>query len=83
MFAAFLGTVARGLALTTYAQGGVYIAGGIIATWGELFDRRTFRNRFEGAGVAQTVLADVPTYLITHRWPAFVGLSRLFVDPET
>jgi glucokinase len=82
MFAAFLGTVAKALALTCCARGGVYIAGGIVAPWGPLFDRRTFRRRFEGAGAARKLLVGIPTYIITHPWPAFLGLSRLFVDGE-
>ena len=74
MFCAFLGNVAGNLALTIGATGGVYIAGGIIPRLGEAFDRSAFRDRFENKGRFIDYLKPIPTYLVTHEFPAFLGL---------
>jgi glucokinase len=76
-FCAMLGTVAGNLALTLGARGGVYIAGGIVPKLGPAFDMSQFRNRFEAKGRFRAYLAAVPTYVITHPVPAFVGLAGL------
>jgi glucokinase len=74
MFCAMLGTVAGNLALTLGARGGIYIAGGIVPKLGELFAASPFRRRFEDKGRLRPYLAAVPTYVVTHPFPAFVGL---------
>jgi glucokinase len=76
-FCAMLGTVAGNLALTLGAQGGIYIAGGIVPRLGRRFLFSSFRQRFEAKGRFHAYLAPVPTYLITHRNPALVGLTHL------
>ena len=38
LFTGWLGSVAGNLALSFGGRGGVYIAGGIVPRWGELFD---------------------------------------------
>ena len=70
----FLGRAAKNLALTLCAQGGVYIAGGIVNKLGGYFDHSRFREEFENAGRVREYLQDVPTYSVTHDYPAFVGL---------
>jgi len=77
MFCAMLGTVAGNLALTLGARGGIYIAGGIVPKLGAAFDGSQFRRRFEAKGRFQSYLAEIPTRLITHPVPAFVGLAGL------
>ena len=77
MFFAMLGTVASDLALSVGARGGVYLAGGILPRMIEAFTRSTFRARFEAKGRFREYLAAIPTYLITHPYPAFLGLSGL------
>lgn len=76
LFAQFLGSAAGDLALSLGATGGVYIAGGIIPRWGDLFPADLFRARFEAKGRFTDWLSRVPTRLITHDRPAFVGLAR-------
>lgn len=76
LFAAFLGGAAGDLALTLGATGGIYIAGGIVPRWGDLFPADLFRARFEDKGRFTEWLARVPTRLITHERPAFLGLAR-------
>lgn len=76
-FSAWLGAVSGDLALTVGAHGGLYLAGGILTAWGELFPRQVFRARFIAKGRYESYLAAIPTYLITTPYPAFVGLSQL------
>jgi glucokinase len=77
MFCAMLGSTAGNLALTYGALGGVYIAGGIVVKLGTLFDGRLFRRRFTDKGRYRGYLAAIPTYVITHRLPALIGLAAL------
>jgi len=77
LFAAFLGTVASDLALSLGARGGVYIAGGIVPKLGNWFAASPFRARFEDKGRFSDYLADIPTRVITHPHPAFLGLAAI------
>jgi glucokinase len=81
MFCAMLGTVAGNLALTLGAQGGVYIAGGIVPKLGARFAESEFRERFEAKGRMRPYLAAIPTYVITHRLPAFLGCTAALAKP--
>ncbi|MGB0671229.1 MAG: glucokinase [Rhodospirillales bacterium] len=74
-FFAFLGTVAGDLALSLGARGGVYLAGGILPRLAGPLVQSGFRNRFEDKGRFSTYLAAIPTTLITHPFPALVGLA--------
>jgi len=76
-FFAMMGTAAGNLALSLGAKGGVYIAGGILPRMADAFRLSSFRTRFEAHGRFQPYLAAIPTWLITHPLPAFVGLAAL------
>jgi glucokinase len=82
MFCAMLGTVAGNLALTLGAQGGVYIAGGIVPRLGARFAESEFRQRFEAKGRMRPYLAAIPTYVVTHRLPAFLGCAAALAETE-
>jgi glucokinase len=75
MFCAMLGTVAGNLALTLGAKGGVYIAGGIVPRLSERFAASQFRERFEAKGRFREYLAAIPTFVVTHKLPAFLGCA--------
>jgi glucokinase len=77
LFCAMLGTAAGNLALTLGARGGIYIAGGIVPRLGASFAESNFRRRFEAKGRFQPYLAAIPTYVVTHPIPAFLGLVSL------
>jgi glucokinase len=79
-FCGMLGTVAANLAVTLGAQGGIYIGGGIVPRLGERFDASPFRRRFEDKGRFAPYLAQVPTYVITAPYPAFLGVSAILVE---
>jgi len=80
MFCAMLGTVAGNLALTLGARGGVYIGGGIVPRLGERFAASQFRERFEAKGRFRTYLAAIPTYVVTHPLPAFLGCAAALME---
>ena len=80
MFCAMLGTVAGNLALTLGAKGGVYVGGGIVPRLGERFAASQFRERFEAKGRFRTYLGTIPTYVVTHKLPAFLGCAAALMD---
>lgn len=77
MFFAMLGTVAGNLALGLGARGGVYIAGGIVPGLVEAMEASSFRARFEDKGRFRDYMAAIPTHVVMHEQPAFLGLSAL------
>ena len=79
-FCGMLGTVAGNLAVTLGAQGGIYIGGGIVPRLGARFAVSPFRRRFEHKGRFVAYLAQVPTFVITAQYPAFVGVSALLAE---
>ncbi len=79
-FCGMLGTVAGNLAVTLGAQGGIYIGGGIVPRLGERFAASSFRTRFEQKGRFVPYLAQVPTFVITAEYPAFLGVSAILAE---
>lgn len=79
-FCAMLGTVAGNVAMTLGAVGGMYIGGGIVPRFGSLFVNSAFRARFEAKGRFSNYLSQIPTYLITAEYPAFLGVSALLAE---
>ena len=77
VFCAMLGTMAGNLALTLGARGGVYIGGGIVPKLGQTFVDSPFRERFEAKGRFQAYLETIPTFVVTHPLPAFLGCAAL------
>lgn len=80
MFCAMLGTIAGNLVLTLGARGGLYVAGGIVPKLGDFFLRSAFRDRFEAKGRFRPWLAAIPTFVVTHPLPAFLGLRTVLDD---
>lgn len=76
-FCAMLGGFAGNLALTLGARGGVYLGGGILPHLADFLAASAFRARFEAKGRFRSYLAAIPTRLIVHPAPAFLGLVRL------
>ena len=80
MFCAMLGTMAGNLALTLGARGGVYIGGGIVPKLGRTFVDSPFRERFEAKGRFRSYLETIPTFVVTHPLPAFLGCAALLAQ---
>ena len=79
-FCAMLGTIAGNIAITLGTQGGIYIGGGIVPRLGERFAQSAFRQRFEQKGRFSAYLAQVPTFVITAQYPAFLGVSAMLAE---
>jgi len=76
-FCAMLGSVAGDVALTTGARGGVFIAGGIAPRILPFLKASPFRERFEQKGRFADYMADIPTWVITHRHAALLGAASV------
>jgi glucokinase len=82
-FCAILGAVAGDIALTTGARGGIYIAGGIAPRILPFLKASPFRQRFERKGRFKDYMADIPTWVITHKHAALLGAARVaFADAD-
>jgi glucokinase len=79
-FCGILGTFAGNIAVTLGALGGIYIGGGVVPRLGEFFARSSFRERFEAKGRFEAYLRNVPTYVITAEYPAFLGVSAILSE---
>ena len=79
-FCGMLGTVAANVAVTLGTQGGLYIGGGVVQHLGEYFARSPFRARFESKGRFRAYMEQVPTFVITAPYPAFVGVSAILSE---
>jgi glucokinase len=77
LFIRLLGRFAGDVALTFKALGGVYIAGGVTAKLGPLFDEEIFRAAFEAHPPYNALLERLPTYLITVAHPGLIGCAAL------
>jgi glucokinase len=75
-FCGWLGSAAGNIAFTTGARGGIYISGGVIAHFADFFAASSFRERFEAKGRMSPFVKAIPTILVTHDDPAFLGLAR-------
>ena len=76
-FCGIMGTAAANLALTLGARGGIYIGGGIVPRLGGLFERSSFRQRFEDKGRLSDWVREVPTYVIQAPEATFLGASAI------
>jgi glucokinase len=76
LFCGLLGSFAGNVALTLGAQGGVFIAGGIIPKLGDLFAQSPFRARFEAKGRFRPYLEAIATPLLVASDVALVGAGR-------
>ncbi|MBN3765957.1 bifunctional transcriptional regulator/glucokinase [Burkholderia sp. Ac-20365] len=80
VFCGILGTFAGNIAVTLGSLGGIYIGGGVVPRLGEVFARSSFRQRFEAKGRFEAYLKNVPTYVITAEYPAFLGVSAILAE---
>ncbi|GAA4033302.1 glucokinase [Actimicrobium antarcticum] len=79
-FCGMLGTVASNVAVTLGTLGGIYIGGGVVPHLGEYFARSPFRARFEAKGRFGDYLSQIPTFVITAPYPAFVGVAAILSE---
>lgn len=77
MFVRLFGRFAGDMALAFRATGGVYIAGGVAAKLGPLFDAALFRAAFERHPPYETMLKAIPSALITAPEPGLIGCAAV------
>jgi glucokinase len=75
-FCAIMGSVAGDLALSFGARGGVFVSGGIAPRMADRLAASPFRERFEAKGRLSDYVRTIPTFLVTHPYPAIVGAAR-------
>lgn len=78
----WLGGFAGDVALIAGATGGVYLAGGVLPRWGDLFDHALFLRRFTAKGAHRAIMERVPVKLITDPQATFKGLLALLAEPS-
>jgi glucokinase len=81
-FCGILGSVAGDLALSFGARGGVFVSGGLAPRIAERLVASPFRARFEDKGRLSPYVAQIPTSLVLHPYPAIVGASRELAQME-
>jgi len=72
-FCVWLGRTAGDNVLTTGAQGGVYIAGGIVPRFVEFFMRSGFSQSFRDKGGMSRYFDNVPVWVVTAEYPGLEG----------
>jgi glucokinase len=75
MFVRLFGRFAGDMALAFRAMGGVYIAGGVAAKLGPLFDAGLFRAAFERHPPYENLLKAIPSALIVAPEPGLIGCA--------
>ena len=75
LFFEVLGQFAGNYALALGASDGVYIAGGIVRRYPDMFVNSRFRSGFESKGRHRVIMERIPTQLIMHEQPGLLGAS--------
>ena len=78
MFCGWLGGVLGDLALLYGAQGGIYLAGGVLPQMKDLLVRSTFVERFLDKGAMREVLARTPVRLVEHAQLGVIGAASWY-----
>ncbi len=72
-----LGNAASNLVLNTGATGGVYIGGGFAPRFSTFLQQSDFYSAFMNKAKVESLLNNVPIYLITHPYATLVGLQHI------
>lgn len=82
IFCAVLGSFVGSLALAFMANGGVYLAGGVLPEMRQLLQRSRFVNRFLDKGGMREFLLRVPVRLIEHGRHGVLGAAHWYIDRQ-
>jgi glucokinase len=74
LFCGILGSAAGDLALLLYADA-IFVAGGIVPRFVEFMRGTQFRARFEAKGRFSQFLVQVPTLIVTEKYPGLIGAA--------
>ena len=72
-FSCWLGRVAGNNVLTVGGRGGVYIVGGVIPRFAEIFLNSGFARSFVDKGCMSDYLKGIPVWLVTAPYPGLIG----------
>ena len=79
VFCGWLGGVLGDLALLYGAEGGIYLAGGVLPQMKDLLLKSTFVERFLDKGVMRQVLARTPVRLVEHAQLGVIGAASWYL----
>jgi len=82
VFCGWLGSTIGNLVLTYGAQGGVFLAGGILPQMREFLQASDFVARFHDKGAMRPVLERVPVSLIEHGQLGVLGAAGWYLDRQ-
>lgn len=82
VFFGWFGSVLGDLALLYGAQGGIYLAGGVLPQMRELLVRSTFVERFLDKGAMREALARTSVRLIDHAQLGVIGAASWYLDRD-
>jgi glucokinase len=77
MFFEILGQVAGDFALALGANDGIFVAGGIVPRYPDLFANSGFRSGFENKGRYRSLMEKIPTRLVLHKNPGLLGAAAV------
>lgn len=77
LFFEILGQVAGDFALAIGAVDGIFIAGGIVPRYLDMFVNSRFRSGFENKGRYRSLMESIPTRLILHKHPGLLGAAAV------
>ena len=80
MFCGLLGSTVGDMALLYGAQGGVYLAGGILPQIREFLLQSTFVERFLNKGPMREALERIPVKLVEHGQLGVIGAANWYLD---
>jgi glucokinase len=78
VFCGWLGALLGDLALTYGAQGGIYLAGGVLPQMKDLVAKSAFVERFLDKGAMREVLARTPVRLVEHAQLGVIGAASWY-----
>ena len=80
VFCGLLGSAVGDMALLYGAQGGIYLAGGILANIRQFLVSSHFVTRFLDKGPMREVLEQIPVKLVEHGQLGVIGAARWYLD---
>jgi glucokinase len=83
VFCGWLGGVLGDLALIYGAEGGIWLAGGVLPQMKDLVARSTFVARFLDKGVMRDVLARTPVRLVEHAQLGVIGAASWYFGRDS
>ncbi|WP_077531122.1 glucokinase [Vreelandella utahensis] len=82
MFCEILGRVTGDAALTLGSLGGVYICGGIVPRFLDVFRDSPFRRAFEEKGRMRAMMESIPVYVVTEPYTGLLGAAQALDNGE-